>query len=37
MMALWALKTLQGRLPCADDVAVTGFNNSTEERLATPP
>jgi len=38
MMALWAMKTLQAR-GCAvpADVAVTGFNNSIEERLATPP
>ena len=38
MMALWASKTLQARgFRVPDDVAVTGFNNSTEERLATPP
>ena len=38
MMALRALKTLQSRgYRVPDDVAVTGFNNSTEERLATPP
>ena len=38
MMALWASKDLQGRgFQVPDDVAVTGFNNSTEERLATPP
>jgi signal transduction histidine kinase/DNA-binding LacI/PurR family transcriptional regulator/CheY-like chemotaxis protein len=38
MMAIWAMKTLQSR-GCAvpADVAVTGFNNSIEERLATPP
>ncbi|HJR79330.1 MAG TPA: substrate-binding domain-containing protein [Anaerolineales bacterium] len=38
MMALWAMKTLQGRsFEVPADVAVTGFNNSIEERLATPP
>jgi len=38
MMALLALKSLQARgYRIPDDVAVTGFNNSTEERLATPP
>lgn len=38
MLALWALKTLQGRgYQVPRDVAVTGFNNSIEERLATPP
>ena len=38
MMALRALKSLQARgYHIPDDVAVTGFNNSTEERLATPP
>jgi signal transduction histidine kinase/DNA-binding LacI/PurR family transcriptional regulator/AraC-like DNA-binding protein/CheY-like chemotaxis protein len=38
MMALRALKTLQARgFRVPGDVAVTGFNNSTEERLATPP
>ncbi|MRS03599.1 LacI family transcriptional regulator, partial [bacterium] len=38
MLALWALKTLQGRgFQVPRDVAVTGFNNSIEERLATPP
>ncbi len=38
MLALWALKTLQSRgFRVPDDVAVTGFNNSIEERLATPP
>jgi signal transduction histidine kinase/AraC-like DNA-binding protein/CheY-like chemotaxis protein len=38
MMALWVMKTLQGRgFEVPADVAVTGFNNSIEERLATPP
>jgi len=38
MLALWALKTLQERgFRVPGDVAVTGFNNSIEERLATPP
>jgi len=38
MMALWAMKTLQARgFEVPADVAVTGFNNSIEERLATPP
>ena len=38
MLALWALKTLQDRgFKVPYDVAVTGFNNSIEERLATPP
>jgi hypothetical protein len=38
MLALWALKTLQARgYDVPGDVAVTGFNNSIEERLATPP
>ena len=38
MLALWAQKTLQGRgFDIPGDVAVTGFNNSIEERLATPP
>ena len=38
MLALWALKTLQERgFQVPGDVAVTGFNNSIEERLATPP
>jgi len=38
MMALRALKALQARgFRVPDEVAVTGFNNSTEERLATPP
>ena len=38
MLALWALKTLQARgFDVPRDVAVTGFNNSIEERLATPP
>ncbi len=38
MLALWALKTLQERgFQVPADVAVTGFNNSIEERVATPP
>jgi len=38
MLALWAQKTLQARgYEVPNDVAVTGFNNSIEERLATPP
>lgn len=38
MMAVWAMKTLQGRgFDVPGDIAVTGFNNSMEERLATPP
>ncbi len=38
MLALWALKTLQEKgYNVPRDVAVTGFNNSIEERLATPP
>ncbi len=38
LLALWALKTLQNRgFRVPGDVAVTGFNNSIEERLATPP
>ena len=38
MVALWALNTLQERgFQVPRDVAVTGFNNSIEERLATPP
>lgn len=38
MMAIWAMKTLQARgFDVPGDVAVTGFNNSMEERLATPP
>lgn len=38
MLALWALKTLQARgFDVPGNVAVTGFNNSIEERLATPP
>jgi signal transduction histidine kinase/DNA-binding LacI/PurR family transcriptional regulator/CheY-like chemotaxis protein len=38
MMAIWAMKTLQSRgFEVPTDVAVTGFNNSIEERLATPP
>lgn len=38
MMAIWAMKTLQSRgFDVPKDIAVTGFNNSMEERLATPP
>ncbi len=38
LLALWAVKTLQNRgFRVPADVAVTGFNNSIEERLATPP
>lgn len=38
MLAIWVLKTLQSRgYEVPRDVAVTGFNNSIEERLATPP
>jgi DNA-binding LacI/PurR family transcriptional regulator len=38
MLAIWAMKTLQARgFEVPADVAVTGFNNSIEERLATPP
>jgi DNA-binding LacI/PurR family transcriptional regulator len=38
MMAIWAMKTLQSRgFDVPKDIAVTGFNNSIEERLATPP
>ena len=38
MMAIWAMKTLQTRgFDVPNDIAVTGFNNSMEERLATPP
>jgi signal transduction histidine kinase/DNA-binding LacI/PurR family transcriptional regulator/AraC-like DNA-binding protein len=38
LLALWAMKTLQNRgFRVPGDVAVTGFNNSIEERLATPP
>jgi len=38
MMAIWAMKTLQARgFEVPKDVAVTGFNNSREERLSTPP
>ena len=38
MMAVWAMKTLQARgFDVPRDVAVTGFNNSMEERLSTPP
>ncbi len=38
MLAVWALKTLQARgYDVPGDVAITGFNNSIEERLATPP
>ncbi|MBN2258582.1 MAG: substrate-binding domain-containing protein [Anaerolineaceae bacterium] len=38
MMAIWAMKKLQLRgYIVPTDVAVTGFNNSMEERMATPP
>ncbi len=38
MLALWALKILQARgFDVPGHVAVTGFNNSIEERLSTPP
>jgi signal transduction histidine kinase/DNA-binding LacI/PurR family transcriptional regulator/AraC-like DNA-binding protein len=38
MMAIWVMKTLQARgFEVPKDVAVTGFNNSREERLSTPP
>ncbi|MBI9049185.1 MAG: substrate-binding domain-containing protein [Anaerolineaceae bacterium] len=38
LMALWALKSLQARgYEVPTDIAVTGFNNSVEEKLATPP
>jgi signal transduction histidine kinase/DNA-binding LacI/PurR family transcriptional regulator/AraC-like DNA-binding protein/DNA-binding response OmpR family regulator len=38
LLALWALKALENRgFRVPGDVAVTGFNNSIEERLATPP
>lgn len=38
MLALWALKSLQSRgFEVPGYVAVTGFNDSIEERLATPP
>lgn len=38
MMAIWAMKTLQSRgFVVPKDIAVTGFNNSREERLSTPP
>ncbi len=38
MLAIWAQKTLQSRgYDVPGDVAVTGFNNSIEERLAVPP
>jgi signal transduction histidine kinase/CheY-like chemotaxis protein len=38
MLALWALKTLQTHgYDVPGEVAVTGFNNSIEERLSTPP
>lgn len=38
LLAVWALRSLQGRgYQIPGDVAVTGFNNSIEERLATPP
>ncbi len=38
MLALWAMKTMQERgYQIPGDVAVTGFNNSIEERMSTPP
>ena len=38
MMAIWAMKELQARgYIVPTDIAVTGFNNSMEERMATPP
>ncbi len=38
MLALWALKAFQARgLQVPGDVAVTGFNDSAESRLASPP
>ncbi|MFZ6031235.1 MAG: ATP-binding protein [Chloroflexota bacterium] len=38
LMALWALKALQKRgIDIPGDVAVTGFNSSIEEHMATPP
>ncbi len=38
MLAVWALKSLQARgFKIPNDVAVTGFNNTIEERLAAPP
>ncbi len=38
MLALWAMKTLQARgFQIPDDLVVAGFNNSIEERFATPP
>ncbi len=38
MMAIWAMKILQARgFEVPGDVAVTGFNNSIEVRLATTP
>lgn len=38
LMAIWAMKTLQKRgFDVPGQIAVTGFNNSMEERLATPP
>lgn len=38
MLAIWASKSLQSRgYDVPRDIAVTGFNNSIEERLATPP
>jgi len=38
LIAIWAMKTLQARgFEVPGDVAVTGFNNSIEERLAIPP
>jgi len=38
MLAIWVLKTLQARgFDVPGDVAITGYNNSIQERLATPP
>ncbi len=38
LLALWALKALQARgFRVPGDLAVTGFNDSPESRLATPP
>jgi len=38
LLALWAMKTMQSRgFQVPGNVAVAGFNNSIEERLATPP
>ena len=38
MLAIWAMKALQARgYEVPGDLTVTGFNNSIEERLSTPP